>query len=340
VSEVKKRVLSGVQPTGALHIGNYLGALKQWVKLQDTYDNYFCVVDLHTLTVPEVVKADVLREKSLEVAALYIASGIDPVKSTIFIQSEVSAHAELAWVLTCTTPLGWLYRMTQFKSKSEGADSVGTGLLTYPVLQAADILLYDADLVPVGADQIQHIELARDVAQRVNELFARKGEKPVFKLPKHMVPPAGARVMGLDDATKKMSKSIAEKVPGHAVAVLDAPNVAKKAIMRAVTDTGSELRWAEASEGVKNLVSIYAAFSGENMDDVAARYEGRGYGYLKKDVVDVMEAGLLPVRARYAELRKEDGYLREILDQGAERARAVATPVLKRAQTACGLGRA
>jgi tryptophanyl-tRNA synthetase len=212
--------------------------------------------------------------------------------------------------------------------------------LTYPVLQAADILLYDADLVPVGADQIQHIELARDVAQRFNELFARKGEKPVFKLPKHMVPPAGARVMGLDDATKKMSKSIAEKVPGHAVAVLDAPNVAKKAIMRAVTDTGSELRWAEASEGVKNLVSIYAAFSGENMDDVAARYEGRGYGYLKKDVVDVMEAGLLPVRARYAELRKEDGYLREILDQGAERARAVATPVLKRAQTACGLGRA
>ncbi len=340
MSEVKKRVLSGVQPTGALHIGNYLGALKQWVKLQDTYDNYFCVVDLHTLTVPEVVKADVLREKSLEVAALYIASGIDPVKSTIFIQSEVSAHAELAWVLTCTTPLGWLYRMTQFKSKSEGADSVGTGLLTYPVLQAADILLYDADLVPVGADQIQHIELARDVAQRFNELFARKGEKPVFKLPKHMVPPAGARVMGLDDATKKMSKSIAEKVPGHAVAVLDAPNVAKKAIMRAVTDTGSELRWAEASEGVKNLVSIYAAFSGENMDDVAARYEGRGYGYLKKDVVDVMEAGLLPVRARYAELRKEDGYLREILDQGAERARAVATPVLKRAQTACGLGRA
>ena len=340
MSEVKKRVLSGVQPTGALHIGNYLGALKQWVKLQDTYDNYFCVVDLHTLTVPEVVKADVLREKSLEVAALYIASGIDPVKSTIFIQSEVSAHAELAWVLTCTTPLGWLYRMTQFKSKSEGADSVGTGLLTYPVLQAADILLYDADLVPVGADQVQHIELARDVAQRFNELFARKGEKPVFKLPKHMVPPAGARVMGLDDATKKMSKSIAEKVPGHAVAVLDAPNVAKKAIMRAVTDTGSELRWAEASEGVKNLVSIYAAFSGENMDDVAARYEGRGYGYLKKDVVDVLEAGLLPVRARYAELRKEDGYLREILDQGAERARAVAMPVLKRAQTACGLGRA
>lgn len=340
MSEAKKRVLSGVQPTGAMHIGNYLGALKQWVKLQDTYDNYFCVVDLHTLTVPEVVKADVLREKSLEVAALYIASGIDPVKSTIFIQSEVTAHAELAWILTCTTPLGWLYRMTQFKSKSEGADSVGTGLLTYPVLQAADILLYDADLVPVGADQVQHIELARDVAQRFNELFARKGEKPVFKLPKHMVPPAGARVMGLDDPTKKMSKSIAEKVPGHAVAILDAPNVAKKAIMRAVTDTGSELRWAEASEGVKNLVSIYAAFSGETMDDVAARYEGRGYGYLKKDVVEVMEAGLLPVRTRYAELRKEDGYLREILDQGAERARAVATPVLKRAQVACGLGRA
>lgn len=335
MSEVKKRILSGVQPSGALHIGNYLGALRQWVKLQDTYDNYFCVVDLHALTVPEAVRADVLREKSLEVAALYIASGIDPEKSTIFIQSEVTAHAELAWILTCAAPLGWLHRMTQFKAKSEAAESVGSGLLTYPALMAADILLYDTDLVPVGADQVQHIEFTRDLAQRFNEMFGA-----TFRIPRSMVPPAGARVMGLDDPTRKMSKSTAEKVPGHAVAILDAPNVAKKAIMRAVTDAGSELRWEEASPGIKNLVGIYAAFTDETLDAVAARYEGRGYGYLKKDLVDVVEAGLAPVRARYTQLRQEPGYLAGILDAGAERARAVATPVCDRAKVACGLKRA
>lgn len=329
----RKRVLSGVQPTGRLHIGNYLGALLQWTKLQDAYENFFCIVDLHALTVPEAIRAPELREKTLEVAALYLASGIDPKKSTIFVQSEVSAHAELQWILTCATPLGWLYRMTQFKAKSEAAESVGAGLLAYPTLMAADILLYDADLVPVGADQKQHIELARDVATRFNELFG-----PTFKLPNPMIPPTGARVMGLDDPEAKMSKSTT--APGHAIGLLDAPNAVKKAIMRAVTDANPELVWADASVGVKNLVGIYAAMTGETPDAVAARYEGRGYGYLKKDLVDVVEAGLAPLRARYAEIRGETGHLDAVLDAGAERAREVAAPVIARAKAASGLGRA
>ena len=331
----KPRVLSGVQPSGALHIGNYLGALLQWKDLQDTYENFFCVVDLHALTVPENVKPAVLREKTLEVAALYLASGIDPKRSTVFVQSEVSAHAELAWVLTCASPLGWLNRMTQFKSKSESAHTVGAGLLTYPALMAADILLYEADQVPVGADQKQHIEFARDVAARFNELYG-----PTFKLPNPMIPPTGARIMGLDAPEQKMSKSTGEKAPGHAIGLLDAPNAVKKAIMRAVTDTGSELVWAEASPGLKNLVSIYAAISGETPDVVAARYEGRGYGYLKKDVAEAVEGTLAPLRARYAEIRGDVGYLDSVLDAGAERARAVADPVLARAKIAAGLGRA
>ncbi|MFN7144934.1 MAG: tryptophan--tRNA ligase [Myxococcota bacterium] len=335
MSEQKKRVLSGVQPSGRLHIGNYLGALSQWTKLQDTYENFFCVVDMHALTIPEAVRPAELREKTLEVAALYLASGIDPKKSTIFVQSEVAAHAELQWILTCATPLGWLYRMTQFKTKSENAESVGAGLLMYPTLMAADILLYDADLVPVGADQKQHIEITRDIATRFNEMFG-----PTFKLPNPMIPPTGARVMGLDNPEAKMSKSTGEVAPGHAIGLLDPPNAVKKAIMRAVTDTGSELVWAEASPGIKNLVGIYAAMSGETPDAVAARYEGRGYGYLKKDLVDVVEAGLAPVRTRYAELRAEESYLRNVLDEGAERARGVANPLLARVQAAAGLGRA
>ncbi len=330
----KPRVLSGVQPSGALHIGNYLGALVQWRDLQDTYENFFCVVDMHALTVPENVRADTLREKTLEVAALYLASGIDPARSTVFVQSEVAAHAELAWVLTCVTPLGWLHRMTQFKTKSDVSSTVGAGLLVYPTLMAADILLYDADQVPVGADQKQHIELARDVAGRFNDLFG-----PTFRLPNPMIPPTGARVMGLDDPEAKMSKSTGERSPGHAIGILDPPNVVKKAIMRAVTDTGSELVWAEASPGLKNLVGIFAAVSGEPADTVAARYEGRGYGYLKKDLVEVLEASLAPVRTRYAELRADPTYLNGVLDAGAERARAVAEPVLARAKAAAGLGR-
>jgi tryptophanyl-tRNA synthetase len=328
----KPRVLSGVQPTGNLHLGNYLGALVQWRELQDAYDTFFCVVDLHALTVPENVDAATLRAKTLEVAALYIAAGIDPSRSTIFVQSEVTAHAELSWILQCCTPLGWLYRMTQFKSKSEGKDAIGTGLLCYPALQAADILLYDADLVPVGADQKQHIELTRDIAERFNHMFGQ-----TFHLPKPMIGGTGARIMGLDTPEQKMSKSVASK--GHAIFLLDTPNKVKKTIMRAVTDTACEYRPDQASPGVVNLLNIYATITGETAADVGARYEGRGYGYLKKDLVEVVESVLGPLRARYEELTSDPTNLHALLDTGADRAREVAHATLDRAKANAGLGR-
>jgi tryptophanyl-tRNA synthetase len=328
----KQRVFSGVQPSGGLHIGNYVGALSQWRDILDSHDCTFCIVDLHALTVPENVDPAGLRAKSRELSALYIACGIDPDKATIFIQSEVRAHAELAWVLSCTTPLSWLHKMTQFKSKSDAKDSVGTGLLTYPVLQAADILLYDTDVVPVGDDQVQHIELARDVATRFNHMF---GE--TFVVPKHRVRAAGARIMGLDDPTAKMSKSATGA--GHAIYLLDTPKKVKKAIMRAKTDTGSEFRPEHATPGVKNLLTVFSVLSGEDEATIGARYEGRGYGYLKKDLVDAVEATLGPIRAEYARITDDPAELDRILDAGAARARSVATPVLHRAMKNAGLGR-
>ena len=226
MSVVKNRIFSGVQPSGTLHLGNYLGAIKQWAATQYDFDNLFCVVDLHALTIPEDVNPETLRQKSREVAALYLACGIDPEASTIFIQSHVREHTELAWVLNCVTPLGWLHRMTQYKSKSETKESVGTGLLDYPVLQAADILLYDTHVVPVGEDQKQHIELARDIAVRFNHLFG-----DTFVVPQPRLPTVGARVMGFDNPEQKMSKSIAVQRPGHAVMLLDSPKRIKKTIM-------------------------------------------------------------------------------------------------------------
>lgn len=328
----KQRVFSGVQPSGGLHIGNYVGALSQWRDILDTHDCTFCIVDLHALTVPENVDPAGLRAKSRELSALYMACGIDPDKATIFIQSEVRAHAELAWVLSCTTPLSWLHKMTQFKSKSDTKESVGTGLLTYPVLQAADILLYDTDVVPVGDDQVQHIELARDVASRFNHMF---GE--TFVVPRHRVRAAGARIMGLDDPTAKMSKSATGT--GHAIYLLDSPKKVKKAIMRAKTDTGSEFRPEHATPGVKNLLTIFSVLSGEDEAAIGARYEGRGYGYLKKDLVDAVEATLGPIRAEYARITDDPAELDRILDAGAARARSIATPVLHRAMKNAGLGR-
>lgn len=328
----KPRVLSGVQPTGTPHLGNYLGAIAQWTTMVEEYDTYFCVVDLHALTLPETIKAEELRAKSLSLAALYIACGVDPTKATIFVQSEVTAHSELSWILQCMTPLSWLHRMTQFKSKSDGKEGIGTGLLCYPVLQAADILLYDADLVPVGADQKQHIELTRDIAERFNHMF---GE--TFHLPKPMIREAGARVMGLDTPEQKMSKS--STVPGHAIGLLDGPKQVKKKIMRAVTDTGCEYRPDEASPGVRNLLNIYAAISGETAAQVGERFAGQGYGYLKKDLVDVVESVLGPLRTRYEELMTDPAELHGILDAGAAKARSVAEPTLERAKVNAGLGR-
>lgn len=322
-----------MQPTGDLHLGNYVGALRQWVAGQDERDNVFCVVDLHALTIPEAVDPKELKNSVRSTAALYLAAGVDPDKSVIFAQSHVHQHAELTWLLNCVTPLGWLYRMTQFKSKSEGRESVGAGLLDYPVLQAADIILYDTDVVPVGADQVQHIELTRDIAQRFNNLF---GE--VFVLPKAEVPQAGARIMGLDDPTAKMSKSIEAERPGHAINLLDGPAAVKKAVMSAVTDSERELRFEHASPGVKNLLTILQVTSGRTMDDIAAELEGGGYGTLKRATVEAVNGLLEPLQARYHEYMNDVASLDAVLEAGAEKARAIAARTTDKAKAAMGVG--
>ena len=298
------RVFSGVQPTGRLHLGNYLGAIKQWVRHQTEQENIFCVVDLHALTVPEAIQPARLRQDSRSLVATFLASGIDPTRSSIFIQSHVREHSELAWVLGCVTPLGWLERMTQFKSKAEGRETVGSGLLTYPALMAADILLYDTDVVPVGEDQRQHVELARDLAERFNHMFG-----PTLKVPKSRIPTAGARVMGFDDPAVKMSKSLVEGRPNHAVMLTDEPARIRKTIMKAVTDTGCEYEPGKASPGVVNLLSVLSAVTGTPVADLATQYAGRGYGYLKQDVAEAVLVELAPVQAEYARLMAEAGYL-------------------------------
>lgn len=321
-----------MQPTGSLHLGNYLGAISQWVKNQDDRENLFCIVDLHALTVPEAIVPDQLRERSRSVAAMYLAAGIDPEKSTVFVQSHVREHTELTWLLNCVTPLGWLYRMTQFKSKSEGRESVGTGLLDYPVLMAADILLYDTELVPVGEDQIQHIELARDLAIRFNNLFG-----DTFRVPKGVVPESGARVMGLDDPEVKMSKSLSDR-PGHALELLADEKTLRKAVMSAVTDSGRELRYDHASRGVKNLLELHAILTGQTVQESEAQFEGGGYGTLKKALADAVVETLLPLKARHDELMADRDGLDAILQAGADRARELAAPVIERARQAMGVG--
>ena len=329
----KRRVFSGVQPTGKVHIGNYVGALSVWAENQDQFENIFCVVDMHALTIPEAIQPQVLRDKTREVAALYVACGIDPQKSTIFVQSDVPAHAELAWILNCVTPLGWLRRMTQFKSKSRSVENIGTGLLDYPVLQAADILLYLTDLVPVGEDQKQHVELTRDIALRFNNLF---GE--VFVIAEPLIRTSGARIMAFDDPTQKMSKSEGEKKSGHSIGMLDPPERTRETIMKAVTDSGSETRYDHAEPGVKNLLVLYEALTKESKEQIDARFAGKGYGFLKREVADLVVSVLTPIQAKYAEIRSERSYLDKILRDGAQRARELAAPVLAKAKDAVGFG--
>jgi tryptophanyl-tRNA synthetase len=328
----KKRVLSGIQPSGNLTIGNYLGALRQWVAEQDEYECFFCVVDLHALTLPQDPVQ--LRAKTREVAALYLASGLDPDKVTIFVQSHIPAHSELAWILMCLTPLGWLNRMTQFKDKSakQNQETIGAGLLNYPVLMAADILLYQAHAVPVGDDQRQHLELTRDVSQRFNHLY---GE--TFVIPEAMIPKEGARIMGLDDPTAKMSKS--ESSDYHAVYLLDAPNRVKKSIMRAVTDSFSEIRFSDEPEraGVQNLLTIYQSLTNDSPNKIEAHFEGKGYGDLKKAVAEQINGRLMPLQARYDQLISEEGYLDSILAKGAEKATQVAEQTLALVKDKVGL---
>jgi tryptophanyl-tRNA synthetase len=281
---LKKRVFSGIQPTGDIHIGNYLAAIKNWVVMQDNYDNVFCIVDLHAITVPQNPK--ILKTKIREVSGLLIAAGIDPGRSIIFIQSHISAHAELAWILNCFIPMGWMQRMTQFKDKSQKQkELVSVGLFDYPALMAADILLYNTDVVPVGEDQKQHVELARDTAQRFNSIY---GE--TFTLPEPLIPDVGARIMGLDDPTRKMSKS--EENPGHAINLLDPPDTIRTKLMRATTDSLREIRFDENRPGIYNLLTIYQLFTRQRKEEIESQFAGKGYSDFKKALGEVVIEGL------------------------------------------------
>ncbi|MGN1144073.1 MAG: tryptophan--tRNA ligase [Anaerovoracaceae bacterium] len=324
-----KRVFSGVQPTGNIHLGNYLGALKQFVELQDDHECIYCIVDEHAITVPQDPKA--LREHILDVAALYLAVGVDPKKSIVFVQSDVSGHAELGWVLTCQSYTGELSRMTQFKDKSKNKESAPTGLFTYPVLMAADILLYDTDIVPVGNDQKQHIELCRDIATRVNNKY-----KKTFVIPEGRYLKEGARIMALDDPTKKMSKS-AENIHSR-ISLLDDPAKIKKSIMKATTDSDGIVKFdVENKPGISNLLNIYSVLSGISVADLEAKYEGKGYGDFKKDLVEVTVEALAPIRSRYEEIRHSEELI-EILKDGAQRADAIAQKTMARVKDHFGLG--
>jgi tryptophanyl-tRNA synthetase len=317
-----------MQPTGNLHIGNYLGALKNWVRIQHDYECIFCIVDLHAVTVYQDPAE--LRAKILEIAALYLAAGIDPAESAIMVQSAVPAHAELAWMLTCVTPIGWLERMTQYKMKAAKQESVGDGLLQYPVLMAADILLYQAGIVPVGDDQAQHLELTRDVAQRFNSLYG-----DTFVVPSTSLPTVGARVMGLDDPTQKMSKSATGL--NHAVALLDPPAKIRKTIMRATTDSLPAVDFDTAGPGVLNLIAIYQAFSGESDDDIKAKFAGLRYGDLKKQVAEMVIAHLEPFQQRYRDITADPAYLASVLRDGAQRVAPIANQTVHTVKQRMGL---
>jgi tryptophanyl-tRNA synthetase len=321
------RVFSGIQPTGSPTLGNYIGAIRNWVEDQHAHDSLFCVVDLHALTVPNDPAE--LRERTLQLAATLLAAGLDPEVCTLFVQSHVHEHAELAWIVQCTTSVGELRRMTQFKEKSEGQDFVSAGLFTYPALMAADILLYDTDRVPVGDDQRQHLELARDAAVRFNSRYG-----PTFTVPEAAIPRVGARVMDLQDPTRKMSKS--SESPQGTVLVLEDPAVIARKITRAVTDAGSEVRYdPDEKPGVANLLSLLGAATGRTPDEAAEGYTQ--YGPLKADTAEAIVELLRPLQARYRELTADPGALSTLLARGAEKAQAMAAPTLARAKDRLGL---
>jgi len=330
LAEKRIRVFSGVQPTGNIHIGNYLGALKQFVSLQDEGDCIYCIVDLHAITLPKDPKE--LSGHILDVAALYAAVGIDFKKSIAFVQSDVPGHAELAWILTCSSYTGELSRMTQFKDKSAGGESAGTGLFIYPTLMAADILLYDTDVVPVGNDQKQHIELTRDLAIRINNRFG----EGTFVVPDGRFLKEGARVMAFDDPTAKMSKSAESEM--SRISLLDDDAKIKKAIMRSTTDSDGEIRYdVENKPGVSNLLSIYSAFTGKSIASLEKGYAGQGYGALKKDLVEVTADALRPIREKFTEIRGSAELVAALKD-GADRAGAIAETTMKRVKERFGLG--
>jgi len=327
---MKKRVFSGIQPTGNIHIGNYLGAIQHWASSQAEFDNVFCIVDLHAITVPQ--EPEELKLKIREVTGLLLAAGIDPRLSAIFLQSHISAHAELTWILNCFTPMGWMRRMTQFKEKSQKQkEQVSVGLFDYPALMAADILLYETDLVPVGEDQKQHVELARDIAQRFNSIY---GE--TLKLPAAVIPETGARIMGLDDPTQKMSKS--EEQPGQTIYLLDSPDDIRAKIMRATTDSLREIRFDESRPGICNLLVIYELFTRFSREEIEARFEGKGYVDLKRELAEVVVGSLSPLQARYRELTADPTYIDSVLAEGALRVRPTAERTLATVKKRVGLG--
>jgi tryptophanyl-tRNA synthetase len=335
VEAKKSRVLSGAMPTGGLHIGNYLGALTKWVQMQHEHETFFCVVDLHAITTQQDPKE--LHEATREVISLYLAAGLDPKISTVFVQSHVAAHAEMAWILNCVTPMGWLERMTQFKEKAgKERERASVGLFDYPILQAADILLYGGVparplFVPVGEDQKQHVELCRDIAIRFNRLY---GDTLSVAAP--IIPETGARIMGLDDPTKKMSKSVKSRL--HAIYLLDAPDDVRKKIGRAVTDPGTDIKFDAGRPGLYNLLTIFERLSEASREEIEAHFDGKGYSKLKQELAELVIEKLRPVQERYHQLRDEPGYLDGILEDGAERASAEASKVLRAVKVAMGLG--
>lgn len=329
----KQRILSGIQPTGNLHLGNYLGAIRNWAELQEEYDAFLFMADLHAITVPHDPAQ--LAENTYKAAATYIACGIDPAKATIFIQSHVSAHAELAWLFNCITPLNWLERMIQFKEKAlKQGENVSIGLLDYPVLQAADILLYEPDLVPVGEDQKQHLELTRDIAARLNYQFGSE-EKPILKIPEPLIRAVGARVMSLTDGTKKMSKS--DPSEQSRIELTDSPEEITRKIKRAKTDPqrGLEFDNPERPE-CNNLLGLYALLSGKSKESVAEECRDMGWGQFKPLLAETAVAALSPIQARYHELMGDRTYLSQVLKQGNERASAIANQTLAKVKDALG----
>jgi len=324
---MKKRIFSGAQPTGSLHLGNYLGALRNWVALQEGHESFFCIVNLHAITVPQ--DSATLRQKTLDLARIYIAAGIDPQESTVFVQSDVKEHAELAWVLSCIARMGELERMTQFKDKSGGkGERVGVGLFTYPVLMASDILLYKTDLVPVGQDQKQHLELTRDLAERFNRDFG-----DTFVVPEPYIPPIGAKIQSLAEPEKKMSKS--DENANGSIFLLDDPDTITKKIKRAVTDSGTAITFDDSRPAITNLLTIYHLISGKTKEQCEAHFEGKGYGDFKSELAEAVVEFLRPFQERVRSVSDSD--LQNILENGAAKARSVAAATLAETYAKLGL---
>ncbi len=322
MEEAKKTIFSGIQPSGCITLGNYLGAIKNWVNLQEEYNCLFSVVDMHSITVRQ--NPAELRKRCIELLCLYIACGLDPEKNIMYFQSHVSAHAELAWVLNCYTYMGELNRMTQYKDKSaKHADNINAGLFTYPVLMAADILLYQTDLVPIGIDQKQHLELARDIAERFNGVYS-----DTFKIPEGYIPKVGAKIMSLTEPTKKMSKS--DPNPKGYISLLDTPDVIAKKIKSAVTDSDGRVCRGEGKDGIENLMHILSATSGESLESIENRFAGRGYGEFKAEVADAVVACIAPVQERFYQLMQDKDYIEQVYTEGAQQAQRIARRTLEK----------